>query len=140
MGLVMKARHLPVRTAIGAFMLSGGLDKRSADTAEIGELHGLAVGAYPAAKRVDPTTFVKALSTAEIALGLALLVPIVPTFLAGAALTAFSAGTLGLYLRTPGMRREGSLRPTQQGLPIAKDVWLLGAGVSMMVGALTDRT
>jgi hypothetical protein len=48
----------------------------------------------------------------------------------------FSAGLLGLHLRTPGMRRAGSLRPTQQGLPIAKDVWMLGAG--LVVDALTD--
>ena len=30
MGLLVKARHLPVRTAIGAFLLSEGVDKRSA--------------------------------------------------------------------------------------------------------------
>ena len=24
------------------------------------------------------------------------------------------------------MRQEGSIRPTQQGIPIAKDVWMLG--------------
>ena len=88
---------------------------------------------------MDPARFVKTLSAGEIALGAALLVSVVPTFLAGAALTAFSAGTLGFYLRTPGMRREGSLRPTAQGLPIAKDAWLLGAGVSLMVDGLTDR-
>jgi hypothetical protein len=63
----------------------------------------------------------------------------VPGLLAGAGLTAFSAGLLGLYLRTPGMREEGSLRPTQQGLPIAKDVWMLGSGLSLVVDSLTDR-
>jgi len=63
----------------------------------------------------------------------------VPGLLAGAGLVAFSAGLLGLYLRTPGMREEGSLSPTPQGTPIAKDVWMLGAGLGLVVDALTDR-
>ena len=66
------------------------------------------------------------LSTSEIAVGAILLTPFVPTAVAGATLTAFSGGLLGLYLRTPGMRKPGSLAPTEQGLAIAKDSWLLG--------------
>jgi hypothetical protein len=77
-------------------------------------------------------------STGEIALGAALLLPIVPTALAGAGLTAFSAGLLGLYLKTPGMHEPGSLAPTQQGTPIAKDVWMLGIGIGLMVDALGE--
>ncbi|WP_427891801.1 hypothetical protein ACQHIV_04120 [Kribbella sp. GL6] len=59
--------------------------------------------------------------------------------LAGAGLTAFSAGLAGLYLRTPGLRCPGSLRPTDQGVPIAKDVWLLAIGTALVVGNLDDR-
>ncbi len=55
----------------------------------------------------------------------------VPAAVAGTALVAFSAGLLGLYLRTPGMRQ--GLRPTQQGTAIAKDVWLLGIGAGLVV-------
>ena len=62
-----------------------------------------------------------------------------PTAVAGAALTAFSGGLLGLYLKTPGMRKEGSLAPTEQGLSIAKDVWLLGIGVGLLVRGTVDR-
>jgi hypothetical protein len=47
MGLLVKVRHLPVRTAIGAFILSDGLDKRSADADEVGHLHEPAAEAYP---------------------------------------------------------------------------------------------
>ena len=47
MGLLVKIRHLPVRIAIGAFILSEGVDKRAADADEVGHLHGLAAGAYP---------------------------------------------------------------------------------------------
>jgi hypothetical protein len=37
------------------------------------------------------------------------------------------------------MREEGSLRPTQQGVPLAKDVWMLGIGATLIVDALTDH-
>jgi hypothetical protein len=57
----------------------------------------------------------------------------------GLGLTGFSAGLLGLYLRTPGLRREGSLRPTEQGIGIAKDVWLLAIGAAFVVEELTQR-
>jgi hypothetical protein len=139
LGLSVRARHLPARVAIGAFILNSGLEKRKADEATAARLHGFTAGTYPVAKDIDPATFVRVLSTGEIALGAALLVPLVPTLLAGAALTAFSAGLLGLYLRTPGMRQPGSLRPTREGTAIAKDVWMLGAGLSLVVDALTDR-
>jgi hypothetical protein len=38
------------------------------------------------------------------------------------------------------MRQEGSLRPTQQGIPLAKDVWMLGIGISLIAEGVTgDR-
>jgi hypothetical protein len=68
----------------------------------------------------------------------ALLIPVVPAGLAGAGLTAFSGGLLGLYAKTPGMRKEGTLLPTQQGIPLAKDIWMAGIGIGLIVDALTD--
>ena len=62
---------------------------------------------------MEPKQFTKLLAGGEIALGAALLAPFVPEALAGAGLTAFSAGLLGRHLRTPGMRKENSLRPTR---------------------------
>ncbi|CAM5548372.1 DoxX family membrane protein OS=Streptomyces tendae OX=1932 GN=GUR47_04155 PE=4 SV=1 [Streptomyces tendae] len=47
---------------------------------------------------------------------------------------------MGLYLRTPGMREEGSLRPTQEGTALAKDTWMLGIGVGFVVDAATNRS
>ena len=67
-----------------------------------------------------------------LALGGALLFPVIGDGLAGLSLATFAGSLLGLYLRTPGMRTEGGIRPTQQGTPIAKDVWLLGIGLSLM--------
>jgi hypothetical protein len=102
-------------------------------------VHGFAAGTYPFLKSVPPQQFVQGLATAEIVLGAALLTPFVPTFVAGAALTAFSGGLLGLYLRTPGMRKPGSLAPTEQGLTIAKDSWLVGIGIGLMTRGLIER-
>jgi hypothetical protein len=51
----------------------------------------------------------------------------------------FALGTLGLYLRTPGMREEGSLRPTQQGIPLAKDAWMVGIGLALMIDEVAGR-
>ncbi|MFI6450622.1 hypothetical protein ACIBF6_03645 [Streptosporangium amethystogenes] len=136
MRLLARPHQLPPRTAAGVIILNSGLSKWSADEETAAGVHGMAVGTYPFLKNIEATRFVKLLSTAEIALGTALLVPAVPSLLAGAGLTAFAAGLLGLYLKTPGMREEDSLRPTQQGLPIVKDVWLLGIGAGLVMEEL----
>ncbi|GAA3443963.1 hypothetical protein [Planomonospora venezuelensis] len=136
MRLLARPHQLPARLAAGALILNSGLTKSAADKETAAQLHGMASGAYPFLKDMDPEDFVKLLSKAEIAVGAALLIPAVPSVLAGAALTAFAGGLLGLYLRTPGMREEGSLRPTHQGMAIAKDVWLLGIGAGLVAEEL----
>jgi hypothetical protein len=128
------------RISAGAFILNSGLGKRGADEATAAGMHGFAAGTYPFLKSVPPQQFVQGLATAEIVLGAALLTPFVPTAVAGAALTAFSGGLLGLYLKTPGMRKEGSLAPTPEGLAIAKDSWLLGIGLSIFTRGLIERS
>ncbi|MFC6160262.1 hypothetical protein [Kribbella jiaozuonensis] len=139
MDLQLKAWEVPLRVAAGAFILNSGLVKLRADEAAANQTHGFATGAYPALRRLDPRWFVAALSAGEIALGTALLVPVVPPAIVGAGLTAFSGTLLGLYLRTPGLRQQGSLRPTDQGIPIAKDVWLLAIGLAFLVDDVRDR-
>ena len=135
-----KLRRAPLRLATGAFILSSGLDKRAGDEETAGQLHGFASGTYPFVKQVEPKQFLGLLSTAEIAIGAALLLPVVPAAVAGAALTGFSAGLLGLYLRTPGMRRgPRDLRSTPAGLPISKDVWMLGSGLALLIDGLTAK-
>ncbi|NSC20055.1 hypothetical protein FM076_02070 [Streptomyces albus subsp. chlorinus] len=132
-------RHVAPRLATGAFILNSGLTKRGMDEESATGLHGMAKGAYPFLEKTHPTTFARLLSSGEIALGAALLLPVVPTLLAGAGLVAFSSGLLGMYLRTPGMHEEGSVRPTEQGTPLAKDVWMLGIGLGFVVDELTSR-
>jgi hypothetical protein len=135
----MRIRRVPLRLVTGAYILNAGLSKKDADADTAERLHGFATTAYPDLKRLRPEQFARLLSTAEIALGTALLTPFVPTGLAGLALAGFSGGLVGLYWRVPGMRKEGDIRPTQQGTPLAKDVWMLGIGVALLLDALTDR-
>lgn len=138
MRLGLKARHWPGRLAVGAYILNSGLSKRNADDETAKYLHQSASTAYPMMNRLDPRTFTRLLSWGEIVVGTTLLLPVVPTVAAGAGLTAFSAGLVGLYLRTPGMRREKSVRPTEQGIALAKDVWMLGMGLGFIVDDLTS--
>ncbi|WP_371953669.1 hypothetical protein [Actinomadura monticuli] len=128
---------MPVRLAVGAFVLNSGLTKLQALDESAEQTHGLAKTAYPFLGSQDPRTFTRTLARSEVALGGALVAPFVPSLVAGAALTAFSAGLAGLYLRVPGMRQEGGIRPTQQGVPLAKDFWLVGAGLSLVLDELT---
>jgi hypothetical protein len=139
MGLPITLSEIAPRISAGAFILNSGMSKRGADEAAAAGMHGFAAGTYPFLKSVPPQQFAKALSTSEIALGALLLTPFVPTAVAGAALTVFSGGLLGLYLKTPGMRKPGSLAPTEAGLPIAKDVWLLGIGIGLVTHGFIER-
>ncbi|WP_229851899.1 hypothetical protein [Streptomyces albospinus] len=125
-------RDIAPRLATGAFILNTGLTKRRADQATAEALHGMACTAYPFLAKLPPERFTRLLAAAEITVGSALLAPFVPTRLAGVALTGFAGGLVGLYLRTPGMREPGSLRPTRNGIPLAKDTWMLGIGLSFL--------
>jgi hypothetical protein len=135
----IKVRHLPQRIATGAFILNSGINKLSADEATVGQLHGFAAGAYPFLNKLKPKDFVRLLAATEITLGTALLIPVVPAAVAGAGLAAFSGGLLGLYARTPGMRKQGTPLPTEQGTPLAKDVWMTGIGLGLIIDDLTDN-
>ncbi|KQS57068.1 hypothetical protein ASG36_18995 [Geodermatophilus sp. Leaf369] len=140
MRLPITPAEIAPRVATGAFILNSGLGKRNADADTAAGLHGFAAGTYPFLSKVAPATFAKGLSTAEMVIGAALLTPFVPTAVAGAALTAFSGGLLGLYLRTPGMTKPGkSIAPTQDGLPVSKDVWMLGIGIGLLTQAVVGR-
>jgi hypothetical protein len=129
--------HIPTRLAAGVFILNAGLGKWSGDEKTAVGVHGMARGTYPFLSAIEPKRFLKLLAGSEIALGAALLTPVVPAAVAGAGLAAFSAGLLGLYLRTPGMHEK--LRPTAQGTAIAKDVWLLGIGAGLVLDEVADR-
>ena len=96
-------------------------------------------GAYPVLKKVEPKVFIKVVAAGEIAVGATLLLPLVPAGLAGIVLTGFAGSLLGMYVRTPSLH-DKYLRPNQAGTAVAKDVWLLGSGVSLVVDAALNES
>jgi uncharacterized membrane protein YphA (DoxX/SURF4 family) len=135
----MKLRNVPTRLATGAFILHSGLEKWGGGPEQAQGMHGMAAGAFPVLKNLRPTEFLKVLSASEMAVGAALLTPVVSPAVAGAALTGFSGALVTMYLRTPGLHKEGSIWPTPDGLGVSKDVWMLGIGVGLLVDAFTDK-
>ena len=128
------AWQLPLRLTAGTFVLDSGLRKRDPDEETAKHLHDFASGAYPFLDAVEPVTFTKALAAAEMLIGAALVIPVVTARLAGLGLLGFGAGLLGLYARTPGMRRPGTPLPTQDGIALAKDSWLVAIGAALVLG------
>ena len=48
------------------------------------------------------------------------------------------AGLVGMYARTPALRRPGSIWPSQAGTGVSKDVWMLGIGLGLIAGDLGE--
>lgn len=134
----MHPTHLPIRVATGAFILNSGIGKLNADEGTAEFLHGSAASTYPALfKDMKPQSFTQLLAYSEIAVGTALLAPVVSSTVAGAALTGFGASLIGMYLKTPSMTMDDGIRPSQEGTAIAKDVWLVGAGLTLLSQGIT---
>jgi uncharacterized membrane protein YphA (DoxX/SURF4 family) len=138
MSLSAKFRRAPLRLAAGAYILNTGVTTLNADDETAKSLHGMASGTYPVLGRLEPKVFARTVGVGEIAVGAMLLLPIVPPFVAGAALVGFSGAQLNMYWHTPGMHHEGSLRPTPEGTPISEAVWMLGVGVALMTDATLE--
>lgn len=135
----MKISHMPLRVLAGAFFLNSGINKVGMDEETAGGLKEMGAAGVPQLKEVDNATFAKLLPAGEIAIGAALLAPFVPSWLAGLALTGFSAGLVNMYLNTPGLTEEDGIRPTQEGIGLAKDAMFLGAGLTLVLDALLGR-
>lgn len=125
-------RDIPGRVATGAFIFHSGLDKWKGSAEHAEAIHGMAANAFPFLKSIPPPRFLKLLAASELATGALLLAPFVGNAVAGAALTGFSGSLLGMYARTPAMHKPGSVWPTQAGIPVSKDVWMLGIGLGLM--------
>jgi uncharacterized membrane protein YphA (DoxX/SURF4 family) len=126
------ARNIPTRLSTGAYILHTGWGKWHGGEEQAQRVHAMAVGAYPFLARIPPKTFLKALAAAEITTGAALLTPVVPDKLAGAALTAFAGSLVTMYMRTPALHKPGSIWPTPAGIGVSKDVWMLGIGLGLL--------
>ncbi|HUZ52547.1 MAG TPA: hypothetical protein VMU94_08450 [Streptosporangiaceae bacterium] len=140
MHLPVKARDLPGRITTGGYILHAGLEKWHGDQARAEAVHRMAANAFPVFKDIPPARFLRLLAASEIALGTVLVIPVIPGALAGAALTGFSGALLAIYGRTPALRKPGSIWPSQAGTGVSKDVWMLGIGLGLVAGALSDRS
>jgi uncharacterized membrane protein YphA (DoxX/SURF4 family) len=132
--------RLPERIATGAFILHSGLEKWNGPPEQAEGVHGMAVGAFPFLKSIPPERFLKFLAAGEVVTGALLLAPFVPNAIAGTALTGFSGSLLTMYARTPALRKPGSIWPSPGGIPVSKDVWMLGIGLGLLVDAARRRT
>ena len=115
----MSLTQIPLRVATGAYILNSGISKLGADEGTAQFLHGAAASTYPTLfKDMEPTKFARLLAFSEIGVGSALLAPMVPATVAGAALTGFGASLVGMYLRTPSMTLDDGIRPSQEGTAV----------------------
>ena len=135
----MSLTQIPLRVATGAYILNSGIGKLGADEGTAQFLHGAAASTYPALfKDMEAKKFARLLAISEIGVGAALLAPMVPATVAGAVLTGFGASLVGMYLKTPSMTLADGVRPSQEGIGVAKDVWLVGAGLTLLTQGIAS--
>jgi hypothetical protein len=128
----LAARHIPTRLSTGAYIAHTGWEKWHGNPEQAKAVHGMAAAAYPFLADMPPARFLRLLAGAEIGIGAALLTPMVPAAIAGAALTGFAGGLIVMYLRTPALHKPGSVWPTPAGIGVSKDVWMLGIGLGLI--------
>ncbi|MGM0929948.1 MAG: hypothetical protein ACQEXN_09595 [Actinomycetota bacterium] len=129
----MKLSHVLLRLSTGAFILNAGLGKQKLDKETAAAMQEMGSRAFPQLKDMDPEKFGKLLAYGETALGAALLLPFVPSRLAGLGLAAFSGSLLAMYFKTPHMTVEDNVRPSPEGTPYAKDVWMFGIALALIL-------
>lgn len=136
----MSFAQLPLRLSTGAFVLNSGISKLNLSVEEAEGLQQMAANGVPMLADMSPEAFRRFIAVTEISVGAAQLIPKVPGWLSGALLTAFSAGMMNMYLNTPGMTQDDGVRPTGEGTAVAKDIWMLGSGASMIIDSLLNTS
>ncbi|NLT30545.1 MAG: DoxX family membrane protein [Propionibacterium sp.] len=132
MGLNKLATYV-LRAIPGAFILNSGLGKLNTPPEAAAGMQQMAASGIPQLGELEPTQFAKLLSYGEIALGTALLLPFIPNKLAGLGLGAFSGGLLSMYFRNDSMTEEDGIRPSQDGIALAKDSWLAAIALALLL-------
>jgi uncharacterized membrane protein YphA (DoxX/SURF4 family) len=130
-------RRAPLRLSTGAFVINSGIGTFNADDDTTKRLQTNAARLVPQVEKMDPRTFAKLLAAGEVTLGTALVLPIVPAAVAGLGLSAFAASLLATQRPTNGQHADGQNEPPAQATATATDAWMLGAGLSLLLDALT---
>ena len=121
-----------LRLIPGAFIINSGIGKLKADEEASAGLQQFAMTGVPAVEKLPSDKFAKILGSAEVALGSTLVALPIPNFIAGAGLTAFGAGLLTLYFGNEDNTEADGVRPSQKGLVLAKDSWLVALGLGLI--------
>ncbi|UEJ82388.1 DoxX family membrane protein [Brachybacterium halotolerans subsp. kimchii] len=122
-----------LRGVTGAYILNSGIGKLGLPEEAATGLQQMASQGIPQVESLSPKQFGWLVSLGEIAVGSALLLPIVPTRVAGLSLGAFSAGMLSMYFRNPEMTQDDGIRPSHAGTPLSKDLWLAAIALALLV-------
>ena len=129
----MRISNAILRGVPGAFLLQSGYGKLGMDAESAEGLKQFASTGVPQFADWDSQTFAKFIAGTELALGTALLTPLVSKRLAGAGLLAFSAGLLSMYFRNSDMTQEDGIRPSEQGMTLSKDSFLAAIGAALVL-------
>ena len=121
-----------LRGVTGAFITNTGVGKIGMPAEHSAGIQQAAASGIPALAKLPSDKFGSWLGWAETAIGATLLAPFVPNRVAGAALTAFSGGLLSMYFRNPENTEADGIRPSQEGMALSKDVFVLAIGLALM--------
>ncbi|MDR7328767.1 hypothetical protein [Corynebacterium guangdongense] len=129
-----------LRIIPGLFIANSGIGKIGMPAEMSTGIQEAAASGIPALKNLPAEKFGTYLGYAETALGAALLAPVVPNWVAGAGLTAFGSGLLTMYFSNPENTEEDGIRPSYEGISLAKDSWLVAMGVALLADGLADKS
>ncbi|GAA4284479.1 hypothetical protein GCM10022261_20100 [Brevibacterium daeguense] len=126
--------NVALRAVPGAFVLNSGISKLGMDEGTASYLQAEAAKGVPALANLEAAQFGKLLTYGEIAVGATLLLPFVPNRIAGLALGAFSAGMMSVYFRDDSKTEDDGIRPSGEGIALAKDSWLSAIAIALLTG------
>src|SRR5699024_2538293 len=121
---VLKLSTALLRAVPGAFILNSGIGKLGMDEETAAGLQQMAANGVPMVENLTASQVGKFLSYGEIAVRSALLLPFVPTRIAGAALTSSAAGLVSNYFSIASVAQDAGSRHSDDGIHVAKDTWL----------------
>lgn len=128
----MRVSNAILRGVSGMYLVQSGLGKKDAPVEVYEHLKNMAATGIPQFKEWDSKTFGQLLWISEVGIGAMLLTPFVSKRLAGLALTAFSAGMLTMYFNNDNMTQDNGITPTEEGIPLSKDIWLAAMGAALV--------